>query len=99
MNLSTITTEHLENPPEWLVHTVEYLKHHATEKRISPKALAQLWESKLGRRRSRRIYIICGLIQRKIASFKELTQGEINALSEIGRWVDEASSENESLAP
>ena len=98
MEINTITMSNLENPPEWLTCAVNYLKNHAKETRITPKALAQKWESKVGRTKSVRLRFAGNLLKRPVATFKELSQGEINALSEICEWIPERASANESDA-
>ena len=85
----------LENPPEWLTGAVNYLKNHAEEKRITPKTLAQKWEAKVGRTKSIRLRFVGNLLRRPITTFKELSQGEINALAEICEWIPERAHPNE----
>ena len=96
--MRTITTSNLENPPEWLTAAVSYLKNHGKETRVTPKALAQKWESRVGKNKKVRLRFAGNLLRRQIASFKELTQGEINALAEICDWIPPRNRENESDA-
>lgn len=98
MDTFKIDLKTLMTPPAWLREVAAYLKSHATEERITPKQLAQRWEAKLGRSRKLRIFIAGGLIERDIETFKDLSQGEINALAEICRWIENDHT-NESLAP
>jgi hypothetical protein len=98
MDQQTITWSNLENPPEWLTCTVNYLKNHAKETSITPKALAQKWEAKVGRTKSVRLRFAGNLLRRPITTFKELSQGEINALSEICEWIPQRDHADEGNA-
>lgn len=94
-----ITYQMLVHPPEWLIDVVAYLKHHAKEERITPAQLARRWEAKIGRSRKQRIVIAQAILRREIETFKDLSQGEINALTELCRWIDEDCCADEGDAP
>lgn len=96
--MRTVTASNLENPPEWLTSAVNYLKCHGKHTKITPKALAQKWESRIGKNKKLRLRIAGNLLRRNIESFKELTQGEINALCEVCEWIPKRSDSNESDA-
>lgn len=91
----TVTASNLENPPEWLTSAVNYLKCHGKHTKITPQALAQKWESRIGKNKKLRLRIAGNLLRREVLSFKDLTQGEINALCEVCEWIPKRSDPDE----